>query len=603
MKASQTIIPTLREIPSDASAVSHQWMLRGALIRRLRSGLYHLLPLGLRVLRKIEAIIREEMERSGGIEFRLPCLIPAELWKKSGRFESTNRELFSLKDRSDVWNVLGPTHEEPFTELMSQILKSHRDYPINVYQIHTKFRDEIRPRFGVIRSREFVMKDAYSFHLDSASLKDTYKKMEMTYQKIFDRLRLKTVIAKAHSGAMGGSISQEFAVPADIGEDTYLLSENETFSSHQSTTPTLYKELSQGMPQDISNKKSSDTTHLSPSQTNLKKIHTVGHSKIEEVAKLLKTPPNQILKSLLYISKERAIIVVIRGDREVNEVKLAHLLQDSSFRPARKEEIQTMGSEFGFVGPPLLAHKGNDKEKKFPSQEWEERFQILWDLSVLTREEWIIGANEKDYHYKGYQLPAEIQTEDISLAHSGDLSPNGDGILREVKGIEVGHIFQLGDKYSKAFEMSVLNQEGEAITPLMGCYGIGISRIMAVIIEKHSDEKGMSWPIDTAPYEIVLITITKSEEEEKEGEKFYQSLREQGADVLWDDRSLRPGVKFRDSELIGFPIRITMGKKYFQSNELEVQFRKDSTSLILQGDMKKLCEKVLSLREKADRSR
>ena len=575
MLASRYLIATLRDDPGDAVVASHRLMIRAGLVRKLSAGLYHLLPMGLRVFRRIESVIREEMDRAGALEFQLPILTPAELWERSGRWERMGREMFRVTDRHDVQNALGPTHEESFSSLVADLVKSYRDLPINVYQIHSKFRDEIRPRFGVIRSREFCMKDAYSFDLDEASLDESYQKMRVAYRRIFARLALETVPVEADTGAMGGTGSEEFMVPSEIGEETLLLSDGGEYRSNQEKTPVVYAD---GGKNEKSGAKA--TTDLK----SLERHHTPGMKTIAEVAKHLGVPETAILKMVLYYVDGNPVAVAIRGDRDVNEIKLGNHLGANEIVPATAAQVQALGSVVGFIGPVGLP----------------DSVRILWDLSLTagSQADWITGANEAEYHVGGLVLDAGRESVDLALARAGDPSPAGDGVLKEMKGIEVGHIFKLGRKYTEAFKISVQGEDGKPVTPTMGCYGIGINRTMATIIEQWHDDRGIRWPIAAAPFEIALVSIAKGDEELAQAREFYDALMAAGLDVLWDDRPLRPGVKFNDAELIGYPIRLTMGKSYFQDGELEVQLRGSGEQLKIKGDLKQLVAEVKDLRSK-----
>lgn len=574
MLASRSLIATLRDDPGDAVVASHRLMIRAGLVRKLGAGLYHLLPLGLRVFRKIETVIREEMNAAGALEFQLPILTPAEFWEQSGRLDKMGKEMMRVKDRHEVWNVLGPTHEEAFTGLVSDLIKSYRDLPLNVYQIHTKFRDEIRPRFGVIRSREFCMKDAYSFDLDEAGLEVTYQKMRVAYRRIFARLGLETIPVEADSGAMGGTGSEEFMVPSEIGEETLLISEAGGYRSNQEKTPVSYGNVAEFADANQAAKPTQDLAGL-------ERLHTPGLKTIADVAKLLKVPETSILKTVLYSAGQQAVAVCLRGDREINEIKLANHLGGAVPVPATPEQIQSLGSVMGFIGP-----LGLSKDVR-----------ILWDQSLTAGgPEWIIGANEAEYHCGGCVLDPARESVDLALARAGDPSPAGDGELKEMKGIEVGHIFKLGKKYTEAFKVSVQGEDGKPVTPVMGTYGVGVNRTMATIIEQWHDDKGVRWPISAAPYEVALVSIAKGDEELAKAREFYEALVAAGCDVLWDDRSARPGVKFADAELIGYPIRLTMGKSYFQDGELEVVRRSNGEQLKWSGDVAALVESVLKLR-------
>ncbi len=570
MKASKYLLPTARENPQDAVIASHRLMLRAGLFRKSGSGLYHILPMGLRVIRKIENIVREEMNNAGALEFSLPILTPSELWKQSGRWDTMGKEMFRIQDRHEAWLTLGPTHEESFTDLMKGILKSYRDLPVNVYQIHPKFRDEIRPRFGVIRSREFSMKDAYSFDMDQEGLEITYQTMRQAYRKIFARTGLVTIPVEADTGAMGGTGSEEFMVPSDIGEETLLISEKGKYRGNQEKTPVVYSDA---------------VTREAPAKANstkmkLKKVHTPNCATIADLEHFLKIPAQHILKTMLYLADGRPVAVCLRADRNLNEVKLKNNLHATEVTPASAEEILAAGSVAGYIGPEGL----------------DESIPIFWDESINTGREWVIGANEKDHHYLGY-IAQVHKTVDLALAVGGDPSPAGDGILQEVKGIEVGHIFKLGYKYTKAFEMTVLDENGKPHMPIMGCYGIGVTRTMAAVIEQEHDTEGIVWPISVAPFEIVLVSITKSEEEDGRVGEFYKAMTDIGLEVFWDDRDLRPGVKFTDAELIGFPIRITMGKKYFEAGDVEVQIRRGKKNLVLKGNSFEILDQIVNIRK------
>ncbi|MCS7205033.1 MAG: proline--tRNA ligase [Leptospiraceae bacterium] len=574
---------TKREDPQDAVVASHRLMLRAGLIEKLGSGLYHYLPLGLRVIKKIEAIVREEMDRAGALEFQLPILVPSELWESTGRWYTMGKEMFRLKDRHENNLVLGPTHEETFTDLLKKFIRSYRDLPINVYQIHTKFRDEIRPRFGVIRCREFIMKDAYSFHLDEDSLNQTYEEMRKVYRRIFARVGLETLPVEADTGAMGGSASEEFMVLSHIGEETLLVSEDFSYRSNQEKTPVIYPEITD-------EKLKFTEEEIEHLKKELKEIPTPNCKTIDDLAKFLRKSSQELLKTLLYRAdlpeeKEVLVMILIRGDRQINEVKLKNHLKATEVYPAKEEDFYRIGSVPGYAGPWQL--KSND-------------VILLFDRSVATQKSWITGANKEEYHIAHFH-PVLIDKNwheklvDLALAVEGDPSPNGNGKLKQYKGIEVGHIFKLGDKYTKSMEFTVLDKNQKRIYPVMGCYGIGIDRTMATIIEQNHDEKGITWPISVAPFEIVLVDITKTEEEKEKVEKIYQTLRKENFDILWDNRDLRAGVKLTDSELIGFPIRITLGSNYFSEGKIEIYLRKENQKFFV--DEKELIAKIRELRD------
>ncbi len=564
MRASKYIVKTMRESPQDAVVASHKLMLRSGLVRKLGAGLYHFLPLGLRVFRKIENIIREEMNAAGAVEFRLPILTPSEVWKTSGRWDVMGKEMFRVKDRHEVWNVLGPTHEESFTDLMKGLIRSYRDLPLNVYQIHTKFRDEVRPRFGVIRGREFCMKDAYSFDRNPEEQDETYQAMRVAYRRIFARAGLRTLPVEADSGSMGGSGSEEFMVPSNIGEETLLISEHEKYRGNQEKTPVIY----QGEP--ASAKPGSKVEDL-------EKIHTPDCKTIEEIAAFVKMEPTSIMKTVAFVADNESVLVCLRADRQVNEVKVKNHLDCNELFAATDARIREMGSEPGYIGPAGI----------------KDDVRVLWDESTRYGSDYVIGANEKDQHFKGFNPPEDRENLDLAMAVTGDPSPGDDGPLKEIKGIEVGHIFKLGYKYSEAFNLEYMDENGKPAKPIMGSYGIGVERTIATIIEQHHDENGIQWPVTTAPFEVLLVGITKTPEEEAKVRELYDELVHHKIEVLWDDRDERPGVKFKDAELIGFPIRLTMGKHYFEKGELEVFLRYRNEKSSMKGTPAELSLQVL----------
>ncbi|MBK8394460.1 MAG: proline--tRNA ligase [Leptospiraceae bacterium] len=549
MKASNYILPTTKEDPADAVVASHKLMIRAGLVRKSSSGLYHFLPMGLRILKKIEAIVRDEMDKSGALEFELPILTPADIWQQSGRWEKMGKEMFRINDRHDVPHCLGPTHEESFTSLLKPILKSYKDLPKNVYQIHTKFRDEIRPRFGVIRSREFIMKDAYSFHIDDASLDETYQLMRKTYRQIFNRCGLSTIPVQADSGAMGGSGSEEFMVISPIGEDTLAINLESGYAGNVEKTPVIWEYSTE------------ERTYLE-----LEKVSTPNVKSIEEVSKLLQIEPKNTIKAVLLKADEKYdVVVFIRGDREVNPVKVNNQFATAEIRPLSASECENLGIITGFTGP-ILEETVSSKLK------------ILFDKSIDPKGSYVVGANETDAHIRNFvlsrDLKKEVNQKDFCMVEAGDPCPISGKPLSLEKGIEVGHIFKLGTKYTKAFDIKVSDKSGKMTLTTMGCYGIGLNRTMATIIEQTNDEKGIIWPISVAPFEVSLVSISKTEEEYKRVELIYESLKSNGIEVFWDDRDLGPGFKFKDSEIVGFPIRLTFGKNYFEKNEFSILNRK-----------------------------
>ncbi len=544
MKASQYLLPTTKEDPQDAVVASHRLMIRAGLIRKLGSGLYHYLPMGLRVLRKIESLIREEMNASGGLEFQLPILTPAEIWNVSGRWDKMGKEMFRLKDRHDNWNCLGPTHEESFSALMKTLLKSYKDLPVNVYQIHTKFRDEIRPRFGVIRSREFIMKDSYSFHLDEESLEETYQLMRATYRKIFHRMGLNTVPVQADSGNMGGSKSEEFIVLSPVGEETLMVCKSCGYSGNVEKTPLVaFYPLQEGI-----------------QRQNGEKVHTPNLKSIQDLANFFQILPSQCLKTIALVSDGNPVLVFLSGDRDLNETKLRNYLGSNEIRAMGNQEMIQWGLVAGFIGP----------MESYPNG-----FRVIVDRSVDFAKQYIVGANQIDTHFKNFIWGTnKEEVADISLTRDGDPCPECGASLKSEKGIEVGHIFQLGRKYTEAFEMNVLDANGKSRLVTMGCYGIGVNRCMATIIEQCNDEKGILWPISVAPFEICIVSIAKTSEDIAKVEAVYRGLVEKDFEIFWDDRNLGAGFKFKDSELIGFPIRITLGKSFLENNEVSILNRK-----------------------------
>jgi prolyl-tRNA synthetase len=569
MKASNYILPTTKEDPSDAVVASHKLMVRAGLIRKSASGLYHYLPLGLRVLKKIENIVREEMDLSGALEFQLPILTPAEIWEESGRWERMGKEMFRIKDRHDVNYSLGPTHEESFTSLLKPIFKSYKDLPKNVYQIHTKFRDEIRPRFGVIRSREFIMKDAYSFHNDNVSLDETYEVMRKTYRKIFQRCGLKTIPVQADSGSMGGSGSEEFMVVSPIGEETLSLCGKCDYSGNVEKTPVIID------------------YNTSLKSTKFEKILTENTTTIEKVAEYFKTQAQNLIKAVYLKADDKFnVLLFIRGDREVNDVKLNNFLNTTELRPLSEKECAELQIIPGYTGPKKEFHKD---------------IKVFYDTTLDPNESYIVGANEINHHNKDFVLSRDVSTEikyrDFTKSVVGDLCPNCKNPLSQEKGIEVGHIFKLGDKYTKAFELKITDKNGKLFTPTMGCYGIGVNRTMATVIEQCNDQKGIFWPISISPFEVSLVSITKEEEDRTTIENIYNYLKSQSIEIFWDDRDLGSGFKFKDSEIIGFPIRVTIGKNYFEKKEISILNRKlgiEETFILDSNET--LRDKILKLR-------
>ena len=551
MRLSRYPINTLKETPSEAEIVSHRLMLRAGIIRRLASGLYTWLPMGLRALQKVEAIVREEMNRVGALEVLMPSIQPAELWQESGRWEMFGPELLRLKDRHQRSYCVGPTHEEVITDIARRELRTYKQLPVNFYQIQTKFRDEIRPRFGIMRAREFLMKDAYSFHIDHASLEEGYRAMHAAYTRIFTRLGLKFRAVQADTGAIGGSASQEFHVLADSGEDAIVFSDGDDFAANIEMAPALAP--SQPRP---------------PAGAPLQEVPTPGARTIEQIAALLNVPPARCIKTLLVEGTDDSVVaLVVRGDQELNAVKAQKLPGVlAPLRMASAERIRnSTGSEPGFLGPIGL------------------KLRLYVDHAALALADFVCGANRKDTHFTGVNWDRDVQgatAADLRNVVEGDPSPTGNGTLRIVRGIEVGHIFQLGRKYSEAMQATVLDESGQDVRPYMGCYGIGVTRVVAAAIEQNHDERGIIWPDPIAPYQIILVSLNapKSPRVAEVADRLYAELTDAGLEVLYDDRDARPGVKFADAELLGIPHRIVVGERGLESGKLEYRHRRDSAS-------------------------
>ena len=552
MRLSHYPIGTVKETPSEAEILSHQLMLRAGLIRRLAAGIYTWLPLGLRTLRKVEAIIRQEMNHAGALELLMPAVQPAELWQESGRWNKYGPELLRIKDRHERDFVVGPTHEEVITDIARRELKSYRQLPVNFYQIQTKFRDEVRPRFGVMRGREFIMKDAYSFHLNQASLNEGYAAMSDAYSRMFKRMGLNFRAVRADSGAIGGSASEEFQVLAESGEDAIAVSDSDEFAANV--------ELADALPP--------RKPRPAPGQP-MSRIATPGAKTIAQVSAQLQVPPAQCLKTLLVAGSEgAAVVLLIRGDHELNAIKAQKLAGVANpLRMASLAEIRaTVGAEPGFLGPVNL-----------------QGLRVYADHATLVMADFVCGANENDAHLTGVNwerdLPAPTAA-DLRNVVDGDPSPSGKGILRIVRGIEVGHIFQLGCVYSQSMQASVLDEAGTPVEMLMGCYGIGVTRVVAAAIEQNHDERGIIWPDPIAPFHVVLIPLNlqKSVRVRAAAEALYAELTAAGIEVLYDDRDARPGVKFADAELIGIPHRIVVGERGVEAGTLEYRHRRATDS-------------------------
>lgn len=553
MRASNTFIPTLKEIPAEAQTASHQLMLRAGLIRQLGSGLFTWLPLGLKLLRKVEAVVRDEMNKAGALEILMPNIQPADLWIESGRWNAYGKELLRLKDRHDRDFCVGPTHEEVITDLARNEISSYKQLPINFYQIQTKFRDEIRPRFGIMRAREFIMKDAYSFHIDATSLQETYDIMYRAYTNIFTRLGLDFRAVEADNGSIGGAKSHEFQVLAESGEDSIAFSTESNYAANIEKVACLKPELKRDLPQ---------------AEFVLKE--TPNCKTIDDLVQNFDIPVEKTLKTLIVKNADGALVaLLLRGDYKLNEIKAAKLLGVEEIEFADESEVkQAVGAGFGSLG----AYKLN--------------MPIFADYSTMNLSDFCFGANIDGKHYFGANWGrdlAEPEFADLRFAEQGDASPDGKGVLEIKKGIEVGHIFQLGDKYSKDMSAKVLDSNGKEIPMQMGCYGIGISRILAAAIEQNYDESGIVWNKELAPFDAVIVEINgkKSEKVVEASNKIYNALLEKGVDVILDDRDERAGVKFKDWELIGIPTAIIIGDKNLQNEQVEFKTRQDNKTELL----------------------
>ncbi|MFQ5660873.1 MAG: proline--tRNA ligase [Gammaproteobacteria bacterium] len=551
MRTTQTLIATQRQAPADAEIISHQLMLRAGMIRQLAAGIYTWLPLGLRVLRKVERIVREEMDLAGAQEILMSSVQPAELWRESGRWDEYGPELLRLKDRHERDFCLGPTHEEIITDLVRREIRSYKQLPANYYQIQTKFRDEIRPRFGIMRAREFLMKDAYSFHLGEESLQQTYELMYQTYTRIFDRLGLKFRAVLADSGNIGGNTSHEFHVLADSGEDRIAFTESGDYAANIELTEA---------PKPVSSRPD-------PTQT-MEKIATTGQHTIDEVSQFLGASPKQCLKTLIVLGKNDDLIaLVLRGDHELNRIKAEKLEQVAApLTFANTSQIREhIGCDIGSIGPVHLP------------------VTVIADHSAVILGDFICGANQDGFHLTGVNWGRDLDepgSADLRHVVDGDAAPDGAGVLRIARGIEVGHIFQLGKKYSEAMHANVLDETGRAVTLSMGCYGIGVSRVVAAAIEQNHDNQGIIWPNAIAPFELALVPIHmyKSQRLREAVVTLYEALQHAGVEVILDDRRERPGVMFADMDLIGIPHRFVFGEKGLDAGLIEYKGRRDKES-------------------------
>lgn len=555
MKQSQLLIPTMKEVPSDAEVISHQMMLRAGYIRQVSAGMYSYLPLAFSVIRKIEAIIREEMEAIGAVEMLVPAIIPAELWKKTGRYETYGDTLFKLNDRHERNFILGPTHEETFTSLVRDEIKSYKKLPLTMFQIQQKYRDENRPRFGILRGREFLMKDGYSFHADEESLNDTYQKMNRAYQNIFERCGLDFRGIIGDAGAMGGNDSKEFMAISDIGEDTIVYSDKSDYAANLEMAKSL---------------KTYKNTH--EAIKDIEKMETPNVKTIDELASFIETATDNLIKSLLFIADEKPVMVLMRGNDILNEIKLKNALNANFLRMATDSDVvEVLGTEFGSLGPVGVS----------------EDVKIIADEGIKGMVNVAVGANLTGFHFLNANIERDYRVDeftDLRLAQEGEVSPEGEGELKFTKGIEIGHIFKIGTRYSESLGANILDDNGREKPVILGCYGIGVSRLLAAIAEQQADENGLVWPRSIAPYDVHVIPINaKNDEQMALSNEIDEKMTENGYKVLLDDRKERAGVKFADSDLIGLPVRITVGKKA-ADGIVEVKLRRNGETIEVTKD-------------------
>jgi len=553
MRWSQTLIPTLKETPSEAEIVSHKLLLRAGLIRKLTGGLYTFLPLGLRALRKVEQIVREEMNRAGALELLMPALQPPDIWQQSGRYETAKDVLFKVRDRAKKEWVLGPTHEEVITTLVAGEINSYRQMPKNFYQIQTKFRDEIRPRFGLMRAKEFIMKDAYSFDATDEAAQASYKKMYDAYVRIFARCGLKTVAVEADTGVMGGKFSHEFMVPAATGENELIFCPACGYAANVEKASSAVK-----------------TTNTTAHDGEVEKFPTPGALTIDALSKPpYGVAPERQIKTLVYMVESTPVLVLLSGDDQLNEAKLAGVLGTATFRPGEPEEIfASLGAHPGSLGAVGVT-----------------KFRVFADERLQNSDGMTTGANEDGFHLRNVKLSRDIQVThwaELRLVREGEACQKCGQPLKVQRGIEVGHVFKLGTKYSEALKALFLDESGTQHPAIMGCYGIGVTRTLQAVIEQRNDENGIVWPVSVSPYSVCITPLNIAPESEvmKTAEHLYQNLSDKGVDVILDDRNERPGVKFKDSELVGFPIRIGIGEKSLAKGQVELKRRAGELVLV-----------------------
>lgn len=547
MRYSQTLLPTLKETPAEAEVVSHRLLLRAGFIRKLTAGIYSYLPIGLAAIRKVENIVREEMNRAGAQELLMPMVQPADMWRETGRYEKYGPELLRFRDRHDRESCLGPTHEEVITDIARKELHSYRNLPINLYQIQTKFRDEIRPRFGLMRGREFVMKDAYSFDVSDEAAGVSYMKMYEAYKKIFTRCGLSFRAVQADSGAIGGSFSHEFMVLADTGEDTIVVCKDCEYAANMEKA--AVKLVEDGQAQALAE---------------LEKVETPGKRKVDTVCDFLSIEPKQLVKTMVYKADGKPVAVLVRGDRKVEEVKLKNLLGVADLELAdNKEVFEATGVPTGYLGPVGIT------------------IRTVADQEVAVMQNFYVGGNKKNYHLKNVNFERDFQVEsvaDLRQITTSDPCPECGGKLDTTEGIEVGHVFKLGTGYSESMNATFQDKDGKEKYFVMGCYGIGVSRVVAAAIEQNHDENGIIFPVPLAPYTVIIVNLGVNDETiNTAAETLYRDLQTAGLEVLIDDRDERPGFKFKDADLLGIPYRVTVGKGFLKHGTLEIKSRKDGT--------------------------
>jgi prolyl-tRNA synthetase len=563
MRYSQLLVPTLREEPADAEVISHKLMLRAGMIRKLAAGIYTMLPLGVRVMQKVERIIREEMNRAGAQEVVMPCLLPADLWKESGRWEQYGKELFRLKDRHDRDYCLGPTHEEVITDLARREIRSYRQLPINLYQIQTKFRDEVRPRFGVMRGREFVMKDAYSFDADEAGAERSYERMYAAYMRIFERCGLKFRAVEADTGLIGGRFSHEFMVLADTGEEAIVSCGTCDYAANLERAEV-----------------GRSAEAAEEAMKKLKQVETPEKRSVEEVTTFLGVPPQRLVKTIIFETEKGPVAVLVRGDHEINEVKVRRSLGTTQLEMAGDRVVAAAThAPIGFAGPVGLD------------------LRIIADYALEGMRNMVVGANKTDAHLVNVNVGRDFRVDefaDIRLAQEGDLCSRCPGRLHIARGIEVGHIFKLGTKYSEALGATYLDLEGKERPLVMGCYGIGVGRTAAAAIEQNHDDNGIIFPLAIAPFHVLILPVNNKDAEiMAAAEGLYGSLSEKGAEVLLDDRDERPGVKFKDADIIGIPLRLTIGEKNLKHGKVEIKARGSGEVTLV--NLKDASERIMAM--------